>query len=283
MDTASFLVLDDESIVRDSIELLTKRRSLPVRVVNVGSAREAIFVLAQRTPMAGMLLDVLVGDGNGFDVLSWARKQPVHEATPALMMTGAPDVSMFNRGYDLRAEVITKPFDKDLDRLVQFFSRATQAWKPSDPLPSNTDASQAMRASAPTPPTLDSCVGRLRELGRCYPDCRTRYLIGAVICAMKSQPERYGPNAVSTVARAIGEDVPSLYRYASVAERWTLGEFEQLLVRRGRDDFALKWSHYVFLATIASAPAREDMTAKTLEQQLSIRELRTLVARGSKH
>lgn len=258
MDTAAFLVLDDELAVRDSIERLTKRRRLPVRLVSVASARDATFVLAQRAAIAGMLLDVFLPDGNGFDVLSWARAQPAHQTTPALLMTGAPDVSMFNRAYDLRAEMITKPFDLDegLERVVRFF---TQGASLDD-----------------VPPTLEGCVRRLREFGKQYPDARTRYAVGMIVAALKSQPERYGANAVSTAARELGEPVPSFYRHATVAACWTVAQFEALLTRRGPDGFSLSWSHLVILASIEPLTARERLIAKALAEKLSVRDLQTM-------
>jgi DNA-binding response OmpR family regulator len=269
VDTPCFLVLDDESGVLESIDRLVKRRGLQVRLVTVDSARGADFVLGQHQPMAGMLLDVYLGDGNGFDVLERARKLPVHEDTPALMMSGAPDVSMFNRAYDLGAEMITKPFDDDLERVVRFLNRGMRP---------GADAAPLTPASTEVPPTLAGCIARLRELGRRYPDVRTRYLMGMIVAALKSRTRVYGPNAVSMAAREIGEDPPSLYRFSTVAERWTLAQFEELAARKGPDGYALKWSHFVFLASIASAPARERLVARTLAMKLCVRDLQEIAA-----
>lgn len=268
MDTPCFLVVDDDKGVLESITRLTARRRLPVRLVAVGSAREAEFVLGQGHPMAGMLLDVFLDDGNGFEVLKRARQLSVYEDTPVLMMSGAPDVTMFNRAYDLGAEMITKPFDADLERVLRFLGRSA---------PVRADDAAAPPPEA-VPPTLAGCIERLRELGRHYPDVRTRYLMGMIVAALKSGPRSYGPNAVSMAAREIGEDAPSLYRYSTVAERWTMAEFEELAARRGPEGYALKWSHFVFLASTASAPARERLIARTLAERLCVRDLQEIAA-----
>jgi CheY-like chemotaxis protein len=261
------LVVDDDKGVLECIDRLAKRRRLPVRLVTVDSARGADVVLGQGHPLAGMLLDVFLDDGNGFDVLERARRLPAHQVTPALMMTGSPDVSMINRAYDLGAEMITKPFDDDLERVVRFFNRGA---------PTETDDEEAPGgdSTADVPPTLVGCVERLRELGARYPDVRTRYLIGMIVAALKSRPRLYGANAVSMAAREIGEDAPSLYRHSTVAERWTLSEFEALAARRGPDGYALKWSHFVFLASIVSPLARERLVGRTLAEKLGVRDLR---------
>ena len=44
-----------------------------------------------------------------------------------------------------------------------------------------------------------------------------RYAIGAVVREVKGAPERYGAGAVIQLASTTGEDVATLYRYATVA------------------------------------------------------------------
>jgi hypothetical protein len=47
----------------------------------------------------------------------------------------------------------------------------------------------------------------------------TRHAIGTLVADLKARPEAYGTAAVATAAQAVGEDIPTLYRYACVAER----------------------------------------------------------------
>lgn len=196
MEQASFLVMDDEDLVHQAIDRVVERRRLGVRLVRAQRASEADAMLAECTPYAGLLLDVYVPDGNGFEVLGRARSLPAHVSTPALLMTGAPDVSMFNRAFDLDAEVITKPVD-EFDRLARFFTGAA----------ARRSAPADNRATEPQlPDTLEGCVDRLRELGARYPDARTRYRIGAVVAALKAQPEIYGSNAVGSASLV---DIPA--------------------------------------------------------------------------
>lgn len=262
VDSPCFLVLDDDDLVHKVIARVVERRRLGVQLVRVDLAADADALLASGSAFAGMVLDVYLPDGSGFDVLGKARHLPERASTPALVMTGAPDVEMINRAYDLDADVITKPVE-EFERLVRFFNRVAPATKASRTPPDDTHI----------PATLDGCIRRLRELHERYPDGRTRYLIGAVVAALKLRPDLYGANAVCVAASATGEDIPSLYRYATVADRWPIAAFDALLARRGSGGFGLSWSHLVFLATVVSDAAREHLTNKALEERLCVRQL----------
>ncbi len=119
---------------------------------------------------------------------------------------------------------------------------------------------------------------RLRELLGRPADEHTRYEIGALIAEIKSDPATYGPGAVSVVATAVGEDVASLYRYATVAECWSAEQFEALLRRGGRRGARLSWSHLVLIASLPSPAGRARWTERTLAEGLSVRQLALLLA-----
>jgi hypothetical protein len=119
--------------------------------------------------------------------------------------------------------------------------------------------------------TLEGRIEELREIAEQPRSDATRYAIGAIINELKRHPERYGKNAVSAAASAIGEDIPGLYRFATVAERWIADEAMALLKpRRGR---RLLWSHLVAVAPVTSAAVRRGLLRRALRERLSVRQL----------
>jgi DNA-binding CsgD family transcriptional regulator len=115
---------------------------------------------------------------------------------------------------------------------------------------------------------LEARIDQLRRLAEQPPDDSVRYAIGAIIKELKSHPESYGESAVSAAAAAIGEDLAGLYRFASVAERWSGTEVRALL-----SDGTLSWSHLVALARIESRAVRERFLRRVQREGLSIRKL----------
>jgi DNA-binding NarL/FixJ family response regulator len=103
---AHFLVLEDHVALAKTLESVVRC---------VGSAHLAMTVeqgyetIAERDEWAGFLIDVLLPDGNGLDVLAYAREQG-HEA-PALVLTATHDAATINRTYELRARYLVKPAD----------------------------------------------------------------------------------------------------------------------------------------------------------------------------
>jgi len=73
------------------------------------TAREGFDLLGERDEWAGFLIDVVMPDGNGLDVLAYAREQG-HEA-PALVLTAVHDAATINRTYELRGRYLVKPAD----------------------------------------------------------------------------------------------------------------------------------------------------------------------------
>jgi DNA-binding CsgD family transcriptional regulator len=115
---------------------------------------------------------------------------------------------------------------------------------------------------------LQTRIEQLRRLTAQPPDDSARYAIGAIVKELKSHPETYGDSAVSMAAMAIGEDLPGLYRFASVAERWSAREVTRLLSGK-----VLSWSHLVALARVESRPVRERLLRRAQRERLTIRQL----------
>ena len=97
--------------------------------------------------------------------------------------------------------------------------------------------------------------------------------MGAIVKELKRDRETYGDSAVSVAAVAVGEDLPGLYRFASVAERWSAREVTKLLSGK-----ALSWSHLVALSRVESRPARERFLRRAQREGWTLRELTAALA-----
>ncbi len=111
------LVVDDDADARDLLRSLLERDG--VHVITAASGAEAL-VLARRERPAVMVLDILLGDMSGWDVLTVLRADPDHADLPVILCTITdPDHRTVSLGV---IEHLTKPIDRDqLKKLVRRF------------------------------------------------------------------------------------------------------------------------------------------------------------------
>src|SRR5690606_24268646 len=108
-DTASILIIDDEEIIREALEALLAAEGY--RVATAATAAEAMERLAER-PVDAVLLDLMLPDRNGLDVLQDIRR--LDEELPVVMITaygtidGAVAATKQGAFY-----YFTKPFKND--------------------------------------------------------------------------------------------------------------------------------------------------------------------------
>jgi hypothetical protein len=119
--------------------------------------------------------------------------------------------------------------------------------------------------------TLENVIEQLRDVAEQPRSDATRYAMGALVNELRARPARYGKNAVSAAAAAIGEDIPGLYRFATVAERWSENKVMALL--KPRNGRRLLWSHLVAIAPVTSAAVRRGFLRRALRERLSVRQL----------
>jgi DNA-binding CsgD family transcriptional regulator len=125
--------------------------------------------------------------------------------------------------------------------------------------------------------SLETRIVQLRRLAAEPASDSTRYAIGAIVKDLKRHPDRYGDSAVSAAAAAIGEDQAGLYRFASVAERWTAHEVRVLLSGQW-----VSWSHLVALARVESPAVRANLLRRVRRERLPQKDLQVLVSRATK-
>jgi DNA-binding NarL/FixJ family response regulator len=103
---AHFLVLEDHVALAQTIASVVRVVGDPHVATTI---EQGYDVLAERDEWAGFLIDVLMPDGNGLDLLAYAREQG-HEG-PALVLTALHDAVTINRTYELRGRYLVKPTD----------------------------------------------------------------------------------------------------------------------------------------------------------------------------
>jgi DNA-binding NarL/FixJ family response regulator len=242
---AHFLVVDDDPVVARNLSRVVERFGA---VVVAGSVSAARAILDSRVRWSGFVIDLGLPDGSGFDIVRAVRR--TMPDAPAMVLTGQLDASFVNEAHDLRVHYVVKPVER---ARIERFCR---------------EASGSPGASV-IPESLDECISRVRELLTRRPEPIVRWEIGRIIAEVKADHASYGSSGVATLAAAVGEDAPSLYRYATMAETWSEGEVQELCTGKP----ALTWSHLVALGNIEDAATRQRWIARARAERLSVREL----------
>lgn len=107
-------ILEDDVFLRDGIcEILQKEKYI---ITSASTCHDAKKTLSGKS-FDLIILDVMLPDGNGFDLCSELRKKNI--STPILFLTACDDEIQVVRGLDSGADdYITKPF-----KLLEFLSR----------------------------------------------------------------------------------------------------------------------------------------------------------------
>lgn len=110
------LIVDDEVDLVTTYERLLHRRGY--RVVSAGSCREGLLAI-EREPLALVVTDLRLPDGDGLDIVRAARRTPT--PTPSLVVTGfASEASRAAALAAGAAGYLAKPFAaSNLVSLVQ--------------------------------------------------------------------------------------------------------------------------------------------------------------------
>jgi CheY-like chemotaxis protein len=107
------LVVDDDS---DQIALADLRVSMAGYQVRVAGSSEALkdSLRTQGLPDV-LLLDVMLPDADGFDILAGMRRHPKLALLPVIMLTAKDDPADIGKGLALGADgYVTKPYSKNI-------------------------------------------------------------------------------------------------------------------------------------------------------------------------
>lgn len=110
---ARILIAEDEPFIVESLSFLLTRAGHTVEAVDTGS--RALQALRGTRPDL-LLLDIMLPETNGFDVLRRLRGEPELAGIPVMVLTAKGQEADRNRMIELGADdFVTKPFsNKDL-------------------------------------------------------------------------------------------------------------------------------------------------------------------------
>jgi hypothetical protein len=121
---------------------------------------------------------------------------------------------------------------------------------------------------------LDACETIRSLLAQAVRDeVLARYHVGSLLVVIKRAPQTYGEHAIERLAGELAMAPPTLYRYATVAESWTLLEIQAQSTRVGRFGEPLSWSHLVTLTKVANASTRRVLVDECLAKGWPVRKL----------
>ncbi|HSJ24994.1 MAG TPA: response regulator [Longimicrobiales bacterium] len=119
----NILVVDDEPYIGRIIQLKLEGSPYAVDVCQDGAA--ALDRLRTDDPVHLILLDIMMPDMNGFEVLARLREIPHRSETPVIMLTGKGQSTDREKAESLGAsDFLTKPFSpkKLLARIDEIFT-----------------------------------------------------------------------------------------------------------------------------------------------------------------
>jgi CheY-like chemotaxis protein len=107
------LVVEDDP---DQLALADLRVTMAGYVVRIADSVNALLhsLLEHGTPDI-LILDVMLPDGDGFDILAKMRRHPIYTMLPVVMLTARSDPDDIRRGLGLGADgYISKPYSKNI-------------------------------------------------------------------------------------------------------------------------------------------------------------------------
>lgn len=105
---ARILVVDDEPNIRALVKLRLERAGH--EVLDAASAPEALDLIQRHGPPDLAVIDVMMPDVSGFDLLWELRNRPDTARLPAVFLTAVVDPAQIRTGTELGATYLTKPF-----------------------------------------------------------------------------------------------------------------------------------------------------------------------------
>jgi two-component system NtrC family sensor kinase len=131
MSGESVLIVDDSLTVRMDLAEALQEAGLPSALcASLGQARAALH----EQTWAAIILDVLLPDGDGVELLAEIRATPRHQDTPVLMLSAEAEVADRIRGLRQGADdYLGKPYN-----ISYLVARVRQALQPGQPDPPHT-------------------------------------------------------------------------------------------------------------------------------------------------
>ena len=123
-------LVEDDPDQRDLAELRLKLAGYVVRVADSSKALSKALRELGRPDL--LLLDVMLPDGDGFDILSKLRARPEYALLPIVLLTSKTDLDDIRNGLRLGADgYVTKPYSKAiLSDVIARVLKQAPGWAP---------------------------------------------------------------------------------------------------------------------------------------------------------
>jgi DNA-binding response OmpR family regulator len=128
------LIVEDHPLIAELVE--TRLRIEGMSPVKAPGGREAL-ALVGKEPFDAVILDIMMPDVDGYQVLQHIRSNPATATLPVIFLTAKATPADIERGLALGANhYITKPFSGlDLVRKVRLCLEERKAARPEAPIP----------------------------------------------------------------------------------------------------------------------------------------------------
>ncbi|ABO50082.1 response regulator receiver modulated diguanylate cyclase [Desulforamulus reducens MI-1] len=123
------LVVDDDATL---VQAVKERLTLDgFEVLEATSAREAVSILKRKQVIDLMIIDIVMPEGNGFELCAKIRKEKVYEDTPIIFMTAETSLDKKLEGFKIGADdYVVKPISLDeIAAKVQAIVNRTRRYK----------------------------------------------------------------------------------------------------------------------------------------------------------
>ncbi len=108
MNAPSILIVDDDPDLLGLLEKMLSR--VGMQPITVESGHEGLSLL-ERESFDLLILDLMLPDLPGFDILSTIREDTRHDNMPVLILSAIADPETISRGLELGADgYLTKPY-----------------------------------------------------------------------------------------------------------------------------------------------------------------------------
>jgi CheY-like chemotaxis protein len=117
------MVVDDAALTRDTLTRLLRREGYATTCAATG--REALHLIEQQRPDL-LLLDVMMPDIDGLELLEQLHDHPQWRALPVIMLTAASDTHTIRRAEQLGAKEYLVKAAFSLQEMLDHVKRYTQ-------------------------------------------------------------------------------------------------------------------------------------------------------------
>lgn len=103
------LIVEDDPAIRRLVEKLLARRHFHIDTAHNGL--EAVDKLRRNSPYSVLILDLMVPELNGFEVIEFLKQEKLH--VPVVVVSAVSQQALTKLDLDIVKLVISKPFDVD--------------------------------------------------------------------------------------------------------------------------------------------------------------------------